>query len=307
MPDVARPARGRGGRRRRRPCSRATARRASPTPDWCSRTAGAPCRRHDDVPGDGPGPRRRARPPGGGGRGRAQHPPPRRPHRRQLLAVRGTRAAHRPSPRPCETVDDVGAPGCHLRRVHACVPRAASRDLEHRGARAVARTDDLDLPRDAELRALRARAHARQTRRCGSSRERILFTGDLCFFGVTPLAVQGLLSSGWIAALDDAHRPGTRRSSCPATARSATHGRHRRRALTTCRRYWRPRSGGRRRGSDPRRGACRAFDPGPVGEWVEAERSRRQPRAGHAGGAGRDQRAPTSRRHPAELRKAAPP
>jgi glyoxylase-like metal-dependent hydrolase (beta-lactamase superfamily II) len=58
-----------------------------------------------------------------------------------------------------------------------------------------------DLPKGAALRGY-APAHAPGDTAVWLADERILFTGDLCFFGVTPLAVQGLLST-WITALDD--------------------------------------------------------------------------------------------------------
>jgi glyoxylase-like metal-dependent hydrolase (beta-lactamase superfamily II) len=61
--------------------------------------------------------------------------------------------------------------------------------------------DGLDLPLEAELRSY-APAHTPGDTAVWLADERILFTGDLCFFGVTPLALQGLLSS-WITALDD--------------------------------------------------------------------------------------------------------
>jgi cyclase len=61
--------------------------------------------------------------------------------------------------------------------------------------------EGLDLPLDAELRSY-APAHTAGDTAVWLAPERILFTGDLCFFGVTPLALQGLLSS-WITALDD--------------------------------------------------------------------------------------------------------
>src|SRR2546423_14714107 len=57
-----------------------------------------------------------------------------------------------------------------------------------------------DLPAGAELHAF-APAHTPADVAVWMPRSRTLFTGDLCFFGVTPLAIQGLLSS-WVAALD---------------------------------------------------------------------------------------------------------
>ena len=61
--------------------------------------------------------------------------------------------------------------------------------------------DALHLPLGAQFRSY-VPAHTPGDTAVWLADERILFTGDLCFFGVTPLALQGLLSS-WIAALDD--------------------------------------------------------------------------------------------------------
>ena len=61
--------------------------------------------------------------------------------------------------------------------------------------------ETLDLPLGAALRSY-VPAHTPGDTAVWLADERILFTGDLCFFGVTPLALQGLLSS-WIVALDD--------------------------------------------------------------------------------------------------------
>jgi cyclase len=58
----------------------------------------------------------------------------------------------------------------------------------------------LDLPRDAELLPF-VPAHTPADVAVWVPGSRTLFTGDLCFFGVTPLAIQGLVSS-WVAALD---------------------------------------------------------------------------------------------------------
>ena len=57
-----------------------------------------------------------------------------------------------------------------------------------------------DLAAGAELHAF-APAHTPADVAVFVPRSRTLFTGDLCFFGVTPLAIQGLLST-WIGALD---------------------------------------------------------------------------------------------------------
>jgi glyoxylase-like metal-dependent hydrolase (beta-lactamase superfamily II) len=59
----------------------------------------------------------------------------------------------------------------------------------------------VDLPLGAELRSY-APAHTPGDTAVWLPAERVLFTGDLCFFGVTPLALQGLVST-WITALDD--------------------------------------------------------------------------------------------------------
>ena len=61
--------------------------------------------------------------------------------------------------------------------------------------------DALELPRGARLRSY-VPAHTPSDTVVWLADERVLFTGDLCFFGVAPLAIQGLVS-GWIAALDD--------------------------------------------------------------------------------------------------------
>lgn len=59
----------------------------------------------------------------------------------------------------------------------------------------------LELPRGALLRSY-VPAHTPSDTVVWLPGERVLFTGDLCFFGVAPLAIQGLVS-GWIAALED--------------------------------------------------------------------------------------------------------
>ena len=61
--------------------------------------------------------------------------------------------------------------------------------------------DPLELPRNGALRSY-VPAHTPSDTVVWMPDERVLFTGDLCFFGVAPLAIQGLVS-GWIAALDD--------------------------------------------------------------------------------------------------------
>lgn len=62
------------------------------------------------------------------------------------------------------------------------------------------RLDQLVPPRGGELRAFPA-AHSATDVAVWFPSSRVLIAGDLCFIGVTPLAVNGLIS-GWIAALD---------------------------------------------------------------------------------------------------------
>lgn len=56
------------------------------------------------------------------------------------------------------------------------------------------------LPRSGELH-LYQPAHTAADTAVWLPKDRVLLTGDICFIGVTPLAVNGLIS-GWIAALD---------------------------------------------------------------------------------------------------------
>jgi glyoxylase-like metal-dependent hydrolase (beta-lactamase superfamily II) len=58
----------------------------------------------------------------------------------------------------------------------------------------------LDLPLGAELQAF-SPAHTPADTTVWLPDQRVLFAGDLCFFGVTPLALQGLVST-WVDALD---------------------------------------------------------------------------------------------------------
>ena len=60
---------------------------------------------------------------------------------------------------------------------------------------------DDELPGDATLRSY-VPAHTASDTAVWLPSSRVLFTGDLCFFEVSPLAIQGLVSA-WIAALDD--------------------------------------------------------------------------------------------------------
>lgn len=62
------------------------------------------------------------------------------------------------------------------------------------------RLDQLVPPREGVLWAFPA-AHTPADLAAWFPESRVLITGDLCFIGVTPLAVNGLIS-GWIAALD---------------------------------------------------------------------------------------------------------
>jgi glyoxylase-like metal-dependent hydrolase (beta-lactamase superfamily II) len=61
------------------------------------------------------------------------------------------------------------------------------------------RLDQLVLPRGGVLQAFPA-AHTATDLAVWFPKSRVLIAGDLCFIGVTPLAVNGLIS-GWIAAL----------------------------------------------------------------------------------------------------------
>ena len=124
------------------------------------------------------------------------------------------------------------------------------------------------LPRDAEIRPY-SPAHTPGDLAAWLPSERVLFTGDLCFFGVTPLAIQGLLSS-WVGALDDlasldpavvvpGHGPvgsvedvivvRDHLSALLAAGRAAVEAGV---------------------GLDE---AAAEFDPGPVGDWIEGERT----------------------------------
>lgn len=58
----------------------------------------------------------------------------------------------------------------------------------------------LDLPLGATLPAF-SPAHTPADTTVWLPDQRVLFTGDLCFFGVTPLALQGLVST-WVDAMD---------------------------------------------------------------------------------------------------------
>jgi glyoxylase-like metal-dependent hydrolase (beta-lactamase superfamily II) len=62
------------------------------------------------------------------------------------------------------------------------------------------RLDQLVPPHGGALRAFPA-AHTATDLTAWFPKSRVLIAGDLCFIGVTPLAVNGLIS-GWIAALD---------------------------------------------------------------------------------------------------------
>ena len=99
------------------------------------------------------------------------------------------------------TVDTVHASGHPVAIYDAFMTAFRGRfaDLEVVAPEPVA--DALDLPLGAALRSY-VPAHTPGDTAVWLGDDRILFTGDLCFFGVTPLALQGLVSS-WITALDD--------------------------------------------------------------------------------------------------------
>lgn len=126
----------------------------------------------------------------------------------------------------------------------------------------------LDKPRDAVLHPF-APAHTAGDVAVWVPGERVLFTGDLCFFGVTPLALQGLLSA-WIEAIEALLRleplavvpghgpiggPGDMKAVADHLRRLAEHGR---RAVD---------------GGATLDEALETFDPGPAGEWLESERT----------------------------------
>ena len=128
--------------------------------------------------------------------------------------------------------------------------------------------DGLDLALGAELRSY-VPAHTPGDTAVWLADERVLFTGDLCFFGVTPLALQGLVST-WITALDDlmalapaavvpGHGPvgGVADISMVRDYLAALldHGRAAVASDTSL--------------DD----ALAIFDAGPVGEWIESERN----------------------------------
>ena len=128
--------------------------------------------------------------------------------------------------------------------------------------------DDVDLPRGAELRPF-APAHTPGDVAVWLPDERVLFTGDLCFFGVTPLALQGLLSA-WIDAIEAMLRldpvtvvPGHGPLGGPDEMGAVAD--HLRRVLDHGQ-------------AAVANGvsldeALATFDPGPAGDWIEAERT----------------------------------
>ena len=128
--------------------------------------------------------------------------------------------------------------------------------------------DDADAPRDAQLWPF-APAHTPGDVAVWLPHERVLFTGDLCFFGVAPLALQGLLSA-WIDAIETllaldpvavvpGHGPVGGPEDMQAVAdhlrRLLEHGRAAVESGATL---------------DE---ALESFDPGPAGEWIESERA----------------------------------
>lgn len=127
---------------------------------------------------------------------------------------------------------------------------------------------DLELSRGAALRSY-VPAHTPGDTVVWLEADRILFTGDLCFFGVTPLALQGLLSS-WIAALDDlialepaivvpGHGPVGDASDVAIVRDHLIHLLERGRAAVAA--------------GASLDDALADFDAGPVAEWLEAERA----------------------------------
>lgn len=128
--------------------------------------------------------------------------------------------------------------------------------------------DEADAPRDAQLWPF-APAHTPGDVAVWLPGERVLFTGDLCFFGVTPLALQGLLSA-WIEAIEallqlepvavvPGHGPIGGPDDMAAVAdhlrRVADHGRAAVEAGASL---------------DE---ALASFDAGPASDWIEAERT----------------------------------
>ena len=128
--------------------------------------------------------------------------------------------------------------------------------------------DDADLPHDAQLWPF-APAHTPGDVAVWLPHERVLFTGDLCFFGVTPLALQGLVSA-WIDAIETllrlepvavipGHGPIGGAADMEAVAehlgRLLEHGRAAVESGTSL--------------DD----ALASFDPGPAADWIEAERT----------------------------------
>ncbi|MEY2567742.1 MAG: cyclase [Actinomycetota bacterium] len=126
----------------------------------------------------------------------------------------------------------------------------------------------LDLPLGAELRSY-VPAHTPGDTAVWMAAERVLFTGDLCFFGVTPLALQGLVST-WIDALDDlmALEP---RTVVPGHGPVGTVADIRlvRDYLAAVLDHGRAAVASGVSLDD----ALATFDAGPVGEWIEAERN----------------------------------
>jgi glyoxylase-like metal-dependent hydrolase (beta-lactamase superfamily II) len=133
---------------------------------------------------------------------------------------------------------------------------------------ALVHTDALELPRDAELRAF-VPAHTAADVAVWLENERVVFTGDLCFFGVAPLGVQALLS-GWIDALDaliglEPAVVGPGHGSIGTSADVEVLRDYLRAVLAVGRAAVAAEAS-----LDD---ALAELDPGPVGEWVEAERS----------------------------------
>jgi glyoxylase-like metal-dependent hydrolase (beta-lactamase superfamily II) len=182
-----------------------------------------------------------------------------------LLAQTGARLIAHP-----ETVRVIEESGHPVAIYDGFMPAFRGRwaDLDIVVPEAVERLDAVGLPRDAQLRAF-VPAHTPADVVVWLERERVVFTGDLCFFGVAPLAVQALLS-GWITALDEliawqpavvvpGHGPiGTATDIAVLRDYLAT-------VLSTGRAAV--------EAGSTLDDALAELDAGPVGSWVEAERS----------------------------------
>src|SRR5690242_11913840 len=102
-------------------------------------------------------------------------------------------------PASIQAVQQLGLPAT---RYDHLMPQFRGRfdDLELAIPEPLAETEPLALPRGGELRIFTP-AHTAADLAVWLPESRVLLTGDICFTGVVPLSVNGLLS-GWIAALD---------------------------------------------------------------------------------------------------------